>query len=222
MAVKYIVLLGPPGSGKGTQAAKIIERFGFFHVSTGDLFRKEIFSGSSLGKNVQSYLSQGQLVPDEVTIEVVENCLRQNSATNGFLLDGFPRTLAQAEAVDRFVTSVQGRLAAVLFLDISDVETVRRISSRRQCNKCSHIYSLSQPQKDSLSKCHCGGELIVRQDDRPEIVQERLNVYRVMTAPLIEYYQGQRALYRVEGEGTVDEVTKKIVRILNDAGAGTN
>lgn len=220
--LKYIVLLGPPGAGKGTQAGRISRHFNLVHISSGDVFRTEINSGTDLGKTAQKYLAQGQLVPDDVTVGMIKSYLQRSGNGNGFLLDGFPRTMTQAEAIDGIVKSGGAKLAAVIFIDISDAETVRRISSRRQCNKCGNIYSLSQAADDGLNKCRCGGEFIVRQDDRPEVVQERLNVYRAMTAPLIEHYQKQQVLRRVEGEGAVDEITNKIFRILNDAGAGTN
>ena len=208
----YIVLLGPPGAGKGTQAAKISERYGIPHISTGDILREAVKQGSELGRSAQAYMSRGELVPDEVVIGIVAERFRRTDCRNGFLLDGFPRTVAQAMALDKALAESNCALDAVISLEVDEAEVVRRLGSRRVCRTCGAIAS---PTGDVQKCASCGGELIVRSDDRPEAIRRRLQVYREQTEPLVEYYSEAGVLRRVSAVGTVDEVFDRISQALN-------
>jgi len=211
-----VVFLGAPGAGKGTQAAVVAEKMGMVHVATGDLFRKAIASGDELGKQVKSYLEKGQLVPDKVTVAMVLNRIGQLKGVKGVILDGFPRTLAQAEALDEALKATGGKVGRVIYLAAPEAELVRRLSDRWVCRACQATYAgADKAESDSCRKC--GGELHQRPDDTPETVQKRLSVYFKETAPLIDYYHKAGSLVEVDGTGEVEAITGRVVAALKKA-----
>jgi len=185
----HLIFLGPPGAGKGTIAAKIKEAYGIAHISTGDILRENVKQGTPLGKLAERYMQAGDLVPDDIIVEMVENRLQEPDCSEGFILDGFPRTLPQAEALDRILEKLKTKVDAVILLEVDDETIVKRLSGRRVCPKCGAIYNVSfnPPKADSLCD-HCGERVIQRNDDKEEVVRQRLAVYRERTAPLIDYY----------------------------------
>ncbi|MCZ0980897.1 adenylate kinase [Streptomyces diastatochromogenes] len=211
-----IVLVGPPGAGKGTQAAYLAKNLGIPHISTGDLFRANISQGTPLGVEAQSYMKAGQLVPDSVTIGMAEDRMRQADAEGGFLLDGFPRNVAQAEALDAFLKASGIELDAVLDLEVPEDEVVKRIAGRRICrNDSSHVFHVSYNAPAAEGVCDvCGGELYQRDDDNEETVRKRLAVYHTETEPIIDYYRSQDLVATISALGKVDEVTAKAMDAL--------
>lgn len=206
-----IVLLGAPGAGKGTQAALISERYGIPHISTGDILREAVKQGTELGKSAQTYMSRGELVPDDVVIGIAAERIEQTDARKGFLLDGFPRTLVQAQALDRVLAQRNLGLDAVVSLEVDEDEVVRRLGGRKVCSKCGAIHTAASGAACDL----CGAELITRADDQPEAVRRRLQVYREQTEPLVEYYDRAGILKRVPAVGSVEEVFEKVSKILD-------
>lgn len=210
-----IVLLGAPGAGKGTQAALISERYNIPHISTGDILREAVKQETELGLKAESYMSKGELVPDEVVIGLAADRLKQPDCGKGFLLDGFPRTVAQAEALDKVLQNMGIKLDAVLSLDVDETEVVRRLSSRRVCEDCAAIHTSAVSEDDIAKACDlCGGRLVVRADDQPEAIRRRLQVYKEQTEPLIQYYSGSGILKRVPASGTVEEVFGRVADVL--------
>ncbi|MFF7437918.1 adenylate kinase [Streptomyces sp. NPDC008122] len=211
-----IVLVGPPGAGKGTQAAYLAKNLGIPHISTGDLFRANISQGTPLGVEAQSYMKAGQLVPDSVTIGMAEDRMRQADAEGGFLLDGFPRNVAQAEALDAFLKADGIELDAVLDLEVPEDEVVKRIAGRRICrNDSSHVFHVTYNAPKTAGVCDaCGGELYQRDDDTEETVRKRLAVYHTETEPIIDYYRAQNLVATISALGKVDEVTAKAMDAL--------
>ncbi|MHB0999745.1 MAG: adenylate kinase [Armatimonadota bacterium] len=208
-----LVLLGPPGAGKGTQATAISSRYGVPHISTGDILRESVKQGTELGKYAESYMSKGELVPDEIVIGIVVERIQKPDAVKGFLLDGFPRTVAQAEALDKALAEKDMNLDAVVSLEVDGEEVVRRLSSRRMCPACGAIGTASA---DGAEKCAaCGGEMITRTDDQPDAIRRRLQVYKAQTEPLIDYYEKKGILRSVPAVGTVDDVSDRISQSLN-------
>ncbi|MGW1027065.1 adenylate kinase [Streptomyces sp. NPDC002577] len=211
-----IVLVGPPGAGKGTQAAFLAKNLSIPHISTGDLFRANISQGTELGKRAKAYMDAGNLVPDEVTIGMAKDRMSQPDAENGFLLDGFPRNVSQAEALDETLKAEGMKLDAVLDLEVPEDEVVKRIAGRRVCRKdSSHVFhaTYSPPQQDGVCDV-CGGELYQRDDDSEETVRKRLEVYHTQTEPIIDYYRNQGLLITISALGKVDEVTKRAMGAL--------
>ncbi|MFD5074493.1 adenylate kinase [Streptomyces sp. NPDC058371] len=203
-----ILLIGPPGAGKGTQAARLAAHLSIQHISTGDLFREHIGQGTELGQNARAYIRAGLLAPDEVTIEVIKERLAHPDTDRGFLLDGFPRNLAQAEALDGILADSKSRLDAVLDLEIPEAQVVRRIAGRRLCRQDrEHIFHVhySPPEVDGACDV-CGGELYQRDDDRETTVRKRLEVYRSETAPVVDHYQAQGLVTTISALGQVQEV----------------
>ncbi len=216
-----IVLLGPPGSGKGTQATAIQERWGLPHISSGDLLREHVKNDTELGRRARPYMERGDLVPDSLIIDMMVERLSQPDAQQGYVLDGFPRTVAQAEALDARLAQLGQKLDAVIYLDVPETEILRRLSGRRICPNCSAIYQLdTMPPKQEGICDKCGTALIQRADEQPEVILNRLRVYEAQTAPLLAYYQAQGRLHRVDGTIGVDNVIKEIARILKEAGEG--
>ncbi|GAA3072878.1 adenylate kinase [Streptomyces roseofulvus] len=211
-----IVLVGPPGAGKGTQAAYLAKNLGIPHISTGDLFRANISQGTPLGVEAQSYMKAGQLVPDSVTIGMAEDRMRQADAEGGFLLDGFPRNVAQAEALDAFLKAGGIELDAVLDLEVPEDEVVKRIAGRRICRKDSaHVFHVTYSAPKTEGVCDvCGGELYQRDDDTEETVRKRLAVYHTETEPIIDYYRAQNLVATISALGKVDEVTARAMDAL--------
>ncbi|MDI6894011.1 MAG: adenylate kinase [Bacillota bacterium] len=211
-----VVLLGPPGSGKGTQAARLGVSWGVPHVSTGDAFRQAVAEGTPLGKLAQEYMQRGELVPDQVVNGAVAARLGRDDCARGFVLDGYPRTLPQAEALEEMLRERGPGLDAVVDLVVSEEELVRRASGRRVCSQCGASYHLEFRAPRQAGRCDtCGGELIQREDDRPQTVARRLAVYRRQTAPLVEFYRDRGLLVEVDGVGTVEEVTRAILEAVD-------
>jgi len=211
-----IILLGPPGSGKGTQAELLSKKYGIPHIAMGDILREEVARGTSLGKKVYVYMSRGELVPDEIVIEVLKERIKKPDCKNGFILDGFPRTLNQAKALDTMLDELGFRIDAVVYIDVPDEEIVRRLSLRRTCRVCGRVYNLyyNPPKQDG--KCDvCGGELFIRDDDKPEVIRNRLKVYNEQTRPLVSYYEESKLLVRVDGVNSIDNVFQQIVKKLS-------
>jgi adenylate kinase len=212
----YIVLLGPPGAGKGTQAEKISEKYQLTHVSTGDLFRENIKNNTELGKKVREYTDNGLLVPDEVTIAMVEDRLKKDDCKDGALLDGFPRTIKQAEALDKMLKETFGSgLTVVPCIDVDQNALVKRISGRRMC-KNGHVFHVETKPSKVEGVCDvCGESLYQRADDNEETVQTRLNAYNESTAKLIDYYKNKGILRMVDGNKAIDEVSKDMADVID-------
>ncbi|MCX3285587.1 adenylate kinase [Streptomyces sp. NEAU-H22] len=211
-----IVLVGPPGAGKGTQAAFLAKNLSIPHISTGDLFRANISRQTELGKLAKSYMDAGNLVPDEVTIAMAKDRMEQPDAENGFLLDGFPRNVSQAEALDELLETESMQLDAVLDLEVPEDEVVKRIAGRRICrNDSSHVFHVTykQPAKDGVCDV-CGGELYQRDDDSEETVRTRLEVYHTQTEPIIDYYKAQGLVVTISALGKVEDVTTRAMEAL--------
>ncbi|MEU2908893.1 adenylate kinase [Streptomyces massasporeus] len=211
-----IVLVGPPGAGKGTQAAFLARNLSIPHISTGDLFRANISRQTELGKLAKSYMDAGNLVPDEVTIAMAKDRMEQPDAKNGFLLDGFPRNVSQAEALDELLEAENMQLDAVLDLEVPEDEVVKRIAGRRICrNDSSHVFHVTykQPAKDGVCDV-CGGELYQRDDDSEETVRTRLEVYHTQTEPIIDYYKAQGLVVTISALGKVEDVTTRAMEAL--------
>ncbi|MFF3940877.1 adenylate kinase [Streptomyces phaeofaciens] len=215
-----IVLVGPPGAGKGTQATRLAETLSVPHISTGDLFRANISQQTELGKLAKSYMDKGELVPDEVTIAMAKDRMEQPDAERGFLLDGFPRNVSQAEALDELLTTEAIKLDAVLDLEAPEEEVVKRIAGRRICrNDSSHVFHVSYKKPAREGVCDvCGGELYQRDDDSEETVRTRLEVYHTQTEPIIDYYKAQGLVVTIDSMGPVDEVTGRALAALKREG----
>lgn len=210
-----IVLLGPPGAGKGTQAKSISNRYSIPHISTGDIFRKNISENTPLGIEAKSYMDNGQLVPDEVTINMVKDRLQQDDCKNGYLLDGFPRTVHQAEALDNFLTEREESIDTALLIEVPKEFILERITGRRVCPSCGASYHIKFNPPTNDGKCDlCGSDVIQRKDDTEETVKERLDVYENQTQPLIDFYKNKKQLSVVDGTQAINEVFESICKIL--------
>ncbi|MCX0245506.1 MULTISPECIES: adenylate kinase [Streptomyces] len=211
-----IVLVGPPGAGKGTQAAYLAKNLSIPHISTGDLFRANISQGTDLGKRARAYMDAGQLVPDEVTIGMAKDRMSQPDAVNGFLLDGFPRNVGQAEALDVMLKDEGVKLDAVLDLEVPEDEVVKRIAGRRICrNDSAHVFHATYNPPKTEGVCDtCGGELYQRDDDSEETVRTRLEVYHTQTEPIIDYYRAQDLVVTISALGKVTDVTDRAMEAL--------
>jgi len=209
--------MGPPGAGKGTQAKAVAAEYGVPHVSSGDIFRAEIAGQTPLGKTLKSYLDSGALVPDEITVRAVVGRLGAEDCRRGWLLDGFPRTDGQARALDEALEAGGAKLSAVVYLEVDPEIIVKRMSGRRVCPKCGHSYHTEHIPPKVQGKCDaCGADLVIRDDDKPETVRQRLATYREATAPLIGYYRERGLLVSVDGSGTPDEVRARLFEQLAD------
>lgn len=211
------VLLGPPGAGKGTQALRLVEKYEIPHISTGDIFRKNIKEGTELGKKAQEYMNAGALVPDELVVDLVKDRLQQDDCKNGFLLDGFPRTIFQAEKLDEFLSESNQKMDIVINLKVEKEALIKRLTGRRVCKDCGASYHIVNipPKKEGVCDI-CGGELIQRKDDNIETVENRINVYEEQTAPLIGYYKEAGSLVDFNGEASLDEVFDAIVQAIGE------
>ena len=210
-----LILLGAPGSGKGTQAKNIAEKVGITHVASGDIFRAAATRGDELGKQAKSYMDKGLLVPDEITIKMILERIAAPDCAKGVMLDGFPRTLEQAKALDKALKEKKQAIDRVFYINVTTDELVRRLGGRFICRKCQAPYhKVSSPPK-LAGKCDkCGGELYQRADDTPETVKKRIDVYTKETSPLIDYYRKSKKLVEIKGEGNIDDITKNIVAAL--------
>ncbi|MBO4697813.1 MAG: adenylate kinase [Lachnospiraceae bacterium] len=211
-----IVMLGAPGAGKGTQAKMIAARYEIPHISTGDIFRANIKEGTELGKKAKAFMDQGLLVPDELTLELIMDRFAKDDCANGYVLDGFPRTIAQAEALTASLRKNGDALDYAIDVDVPDEDIVKRMGGRRACLACGGTFHIlfNPPKKEGVCDL-CGGELSIRKDDEPETVQKRLNVYHAQTQPLIDYYTEEGILKSVDGTQEVGKVFEDIVEILN-------
>ncbi|AZK46043.1 adenylate kinase [Paenibacillus lentus] len=210
-----ILFMGPPGAGKGTQAEAIVNEFGIPHVSTGDAFRLAIKQGTPVGLKAKEYIDQGLLVPDDVTVGIVRERLQQSDCEKGFLLDGFPRTLSQAEALEELLGEMNRKLTHVINLKVDRNKLLARLTGRRICKSCGSTYHvIFNPPKQEGVCDKCGGELYQRSDDNEESVGTRLDEYINKTAPLLQFYESKGLLTEIDGEQEIDTVTKKIVSLL--------
>ena len=210
-----IVMLGAPGAGKGTQANMIAEKYNIPHISTGDIFRANIKNGTELGKEAKGYMDKGQLVPDELTVKLLLDRVAQADCKNGYVLDGFPRTIPQAEVLDSELTKNGEKLDYAIDVDVPDENIIHRMGGRRACLKCGATYHVEYvpPKKEGICDV-CGSELVLRDDDKPETVKNRLKVYHDQTQPLIEYYTKQNVLHSVDGTQDVNQVFSDITGML--------
>lgn len=212
-----IIMLGAPGAGKGTQAKKIAEKYGIPHISTGDIFRANIKNQTELGMKAKGYMDQGMLVPDELTLELIMDRFTNDDCKNGYVLDGFPRTIPQAEALTKALADKNDAVDYAINVDVPDEAIVTRMSGRRACLACGGTYHIKfNPTKVEGICDACGGELVLRADDKPETVQKRLDVYHEQTQPLIDYYQTQNILKEVDGTLPLEDVFDAIIAILED------
>ncbi|GLZ12298.1 adenylate kinase [Actinomadura sp. NBRC 104425] len=209
-----IVLVGPPGAGKGTQAQFIASHLSIPKISTGDIFRANVSSGTELGRKAKAYMDRGDLVPDEITIAMVRDRLAQDDARDGFLLDGFPRNVPQAETLKKILAEWDARLDIVLELVVDEDEVVRRLSGRRTCSRCGRIWHVDFDDKQDDICDDCGGELFQRDDDREEVVRHRLEVYQQQTAPLVQFYADEGILVGIDATGPIEEVTNRALAAL--------
>ena len=209
------ILLGPPGAGKGTQAVKIVEKYSIPHISTGDIFRENIKNETELGKRAKSYMDRGELVPDELVVEMATDRLTKNDCKNGFLLDGFPRTIFQAEKLDEFLTKRGEKIDKVINIDVEKDALVKRITGRRVCKSCGASYHVVNipPKKDGVCDL-CDGELIQRADDTEETVLNRIDVYNKQTKPLVDYYDKAGVIVNIDGNKDLDDVLSDIITAL--------
>lgn len=219
----YIVFMGPPGAGKGTQAERVAEELGLEHIAPGDLFRQAVKQGDRLGTEVKAFMEQGILVPDNITIKVILERLSKQADCEGVVLDGFPRNYNQAVALDEALEQQKKTIDLAVNILVGQPELVRRLSSRWLCRECQAPYSFGSQPAETARRCQaCGGELYQRPDDNPETVARRLEVYFAETAPLVDYYRKQNKLVEVEGEGGVEEVTGRIIRALGYESGNNN
>lgn len=211
------VLLGPPGAGKGTQAVRIVEKYNVPHISTGDIFRENIKNGTELGKRAQEYMNKGELVPDDLVIEIATDRLLKDDCKNGFLLDGFPRTVYQAQKLDEFLAANGMKLDVVIDIEVEKEELITRLTGRRVCKACgASFHIVNVPPKQEGICDSCGGELFQRADDTIETVENRINVYNQQTMPLVDYYKEAGNIATVDGALGLDEVFAKIVEAIGE------
>ncbi|WP_343248595.1 adenylate kinase [Diplocloster hominis] len=210
-----IIMLGAPGAGKGTQAEKIAEKYQIPHISTGDIFRANIKNGTELGKKAKTYMDQGLLVPDELVVDLVVDRVQQEDCKKGYILDGFPRTIPQAEALDAALSANGEKIDYAVNVEVADENIINRMAGRRACLNCGATYHVvTIPPKEEGVCDKCGNELVLREDDKPETVKKRLDVYHDQTQPLIEYYTAEKILVEVDGTKDMAEVFGDIVKVL--------
>ena len=212
-----IIMLGAPGAGKGTQAKMIADKYSIPHVSTGDIFRANIKEQTELGMEARKYMDQGLLVPDELTVKILLDRVAKDDCKNGYVLDGFPRTIPQAEVLDKAVSELNESIDFAINVDVKDENIIRRMSGRRACLKCGATYHIEHipPKKEGICD-KCGSELVLRDDDKPETVEKRLKVYHEQTQPLIDYYNKKGILKEVDGSQDMKDVFNAIVSILGE------
>ncbi|CDD48713.1 adenylate kinase [Firmicutes bacterium CAG:534] len=210
-----IIMLGAPGAGKGTQAKMIAEKYSVPHVSTGDIFRANIKNGTELGKEAKKYMDQGLLVPDELTVKILLDRVAQDDCKNGYVLDGFPRTIPQAQVLDKALSELDDAIDYAINVDVPDENIIRRMGGRRACLTCGATYHVEHipPKKEGICDA-CGSELVLRDDDKPETVKNRLDVYHKQTQPLIDFYEAKGILKSVDGTVPMEDVFAAITEIL--------
>lgn len=212
-----IILMGLPGAGKGTQASEIVKKFPIPHISTGDMFRKAIKDGTDLGKEAKSFMDRGELVPDEVTVGIVKDRISEDDAKKGFLLDGFPRTIEQAEALNEIMQELDRKIDAVINIEVAEEELMNRLTGRRICEKCGTTYHLvfNPPKVEGICDLD-GGKLYQREDDNPETVANRLNVNVKQSKPILEFYDNKKVLKNIDGSKDIKVVTEDVIDILEN------
>lgn len=216
---RALILLGPPGAGKGTQAKAIVQRFGLPHLSTGDMLREHLAAGTELGKLAQPIMARGELVPDEIILGMVEERIARADCAAGFIFDGFPRTLAQAERLGEILRRRGAGEPLVLYIVVDYEALTRRLSGRRTCQTCGAIYNVHDRPPQVDGRCDAdGGELMTRPDDREEVIRERLAAYDRQTKPLVEYYRSRRALRAIDGMAPPEQVTRAVLAVLDGRG----
>lgn len=214
--IRYYVLLGPPGAGKGTQAQIIAEQCGIPHVSSGNIFRENLQNNTDLGKRAKVFMEKGELVPDDITIGMVEDRLQKEDCMKGALLDGFPRTPKQAMALDDFLASINAEIACVPFINVEEEELIERLSGRWTCRAEGHVFHNKYKPAQKAGVCdHDGSELYQRDDDKRETVEQRIKVYFDQTAPLIDYYKSKQLLVEVDGAQEISLVTESLMKVVN-------
>ncbi|MGM0507902.1 MAG: adenylate kinase [Fusobacteriota bacterium] len=213
-----LILLGGPGAGKGTQAKKIISQYDIPQISTGDILRQAVKDETAMGMEAKKYMDDGKLVPDDVIVGIIEDRLSKDDCKKGFILDGFPRTIPQAESLNRVLEDLEKELTAVISFEVSDEELVSRLTGRRVCKECGTSYHVkfNPPEKEGVCD-ECGGQLITRKDDNKETAKNRIEVYKKQTSPLINYYKKENKLYEVNGERGIEKITEEIFDILEKA-----
>lgn len=212
-----IIMLGAPGAGKGTQADKICAKYNIPHISTGDIFRANIKNNTELGQKAKSYMDKGELVPDELVVDLVVDRIKADDCTNGYVLDGFPRTIPQAEALDAALAAINDKVDYAINVEVPDENIINRMSGRRACVACGATYHIVHIPTRVEGVCDkCGAALILRDDDKPETVKNRLNVYHEQTQPLIDYYTAKNVLHEVDGTKAMEDVFSSIVSILGE------
>ncbi len=210
-----LILLGPPGAGKGTQAKLLTDKLGVPQVSTGDILRQALADGTEMGRKAKSFMEQGALVPDEVVIGIIEERLRKSDCARGYILDGFPRTLPQAEALSRALRSLSAALDTVLSMEVPEEDLIRRLAGRRVCRDCGYMFHVDTHPPGERGLCDkCGGALYQRDDDTEVTIRHRLQVYREQTQPLIAYYDNMGLLKRIDGRGTIEEISQRVCQAL--------
>ena len=208
-----LLLIGPPGGGKGTQAKFLIDRFAIPQISTGEMLRENINNNTSMGKEAQKFMNSGQLVPDPIILDMMQKRLTEQDCKNGYILDGFPRTIPQAEGLDNLLKGVNQQLDHVIVMDVPDNLIITRLSNRRSCNGCGQVYNLIFEPPENAGKCNnCNEELYLREDDNPATIQQRLTVYRQQTKPVIKYFSDQRLTKVIDSKGTIDEIRSDILK----------
>jgi adenylate kinase len=210
-----IIFLGPPGAGKGTQAKMLIERYGIPQISTGDILRAAVKEGTPMGKKAKEYMDAGKLVPDEVVIGIMQDRLKEPDCSKGFILDGFPRTVAQAEALEKMLKELNMPINKVLALNVPDEVLLERLTGRRTCKSCGQMYHIKfdPPKKENVCD-KCGGELFQRDDDKEETIKNRLSVYHAQTAPLLDFYGSKGLVEKIDGTKSPDEIFNAIIKVL--------
>ena len=207
-----LLLIGPPGGGKGTQAKFLIDRFAIPQISTGDMLRGNINNNTSMGKEAQKFMNSGQLVPDSIILDMMQKRLTEQDCKNGYILDGFPRTIPQAEGLDYLLKGVNQQLDHVIVMDVPDNLIITRLSNRRSCKGCGQVYNLIFEPPAIAGKCNnCSKELYLREDDNPATIQQRLTVYHQQTKPVIKYYSDQGLTNVIDSKGTIDEIRSNIL-----------
>ncbi|MGE5299762.1 MAG: adenylate kinase [Acidobacteriota bacterium] len=210
-----LVLLGAPGAGKGTQAKKLIEKYSIPQISTGDILRKAVADGTPLGNEAKAVMDRGELVPDSIVLGLVRERLKQDDCRNGYILDGFPRNTAQAEALDKMLSTMAAALTVAVSIDVDNNDLMKRMTGRRTCKSCQQVYNIYfSPSKKEGVCDKCGGALFQRDDDKEETIRKRLDVYEAQTAPLIDYYRRKGILKSIPGTGSIEEIFKKVCNAL--------
>ena len=211
-----LLLIGPPGGGKGTQAKFLIDHFLITQISTGDMLRENVRSETSLGEEARKFMNKGKLVPDSVILDMMKKRLAEQDCNNGYILDGFPRTIPQAEGLDLLLTDLNQKLDHVVIMDVPDNLIITRLSNRRSCKECGQVYNLLFEPPKNAGKCNnCNEELYLREDDNPATIQQRLNVYHKQTEPVIKYYSDQGLTNVIDSKGTIDEIRLEILQIIS-------